>query len=94
MRCERSNFASDRSIIKGILLGNQSAFNSRDFSGTSYHALATHALPTCKSDCDWSITKDTSLEVQTIFLVVSRLSLQGFFCNFIPRNLHARAETM
>jgi len=43
----------------------------------------------CKFSFDWPVINDTLLEARRALPAVSRLPLEGYFCTFILRTLHA-----
>ena len=90
----------DRSIMEGILVQNRVSFRMylvfhwKDFPNASYLSLWTLSLQMCKNSCDWSIIKGTLLGKQVTFSAVSRLPLEVFSRNFIPRTLQHALKTM
>ena len=65
-----------------------------DFPNASYLSLSTLSLKICKNGCDWSIFKGSLLGKQVHFSAVSRLPLEVFSLNFIPRTLQHALKTM
>jgi hypothetical protein len=83
MRCNRSNFLCDPSIIKNILLQEQSAFgvylSFRRKDGYELHTSHSSRLSYRRNIvCDLSIIRAVKMENKNPFATASCLPLEGF----------------